>query len=98
MERFPSVSCGQPLTARWSRPECRCLRTRQPPLQANRNRQASKCQEDPLKTNSRFGFFLTALLSVSILACCIGCGSKLAGDDVAAMVDGRKIYRVDVEK
>src|SRR6266849_2213302 len=27
-----------------------------------------------------------------------GCSSKRAGDDVAATVDGRKIYRADVEK
>jgi peptidyl-prolyl cis-trans isomerase SurA len=27
-----------------------------------------------------------------------GCGTKLAGDDVAATVDGRKIFRADVEK
>jgi peptidyl-prolyl cis-trans isomerase SurA len=51
-----------------------------------------------LKTNSRFHLFLTALLLVSLLALCLGCGTKLAGDDVAAMVDGRKIYRADVEK
>ena len=35
---------------------------------------------------------------VSLLAVGIGCGSKLAGDDVAATVDGRKIYRADVDK
>ena len=29
---------------------------------------------------------------------CIACGTRLAGDDVAATVDGRKIYRADVEK
>src|SRR5579864_4265783 len=29
---------------------------------------------------------------------CLGCGSKMEGDDVAATVDGRKIYRADVEK
>jgi peptidyl-prolyl cis-trans isomerase SurA len=28
----------------------------------------------------------------------VGCGSKLERDDVAATVDGRKIYRADVEK
>ena len=27
-----------------------------------------------------------------------GCTSKRPGDDVAATVDGRKIYRADVEK
>jgi peptidyl-prolyl cis-trans isomerase SurA len=36
--------------------------------------------------------------AISLLAACIGCGNKLAGDDVAATVDGRKIYRADVEK
>jgi peptidyl-prolyl cis-trans isomerase SurA len=51
-----------------------------------------------LKTNSRVGLFVTVLLSVSLLAFCIACGTKLAGDDVAATVDGRKIYRADVEK
>jgi len=28
----------------------------------------------------------------------MGCGTKLAGDDVVATVDGRKIFRADVEK
>jgi peptidyl-prolyl cis-trans isomerase SurA len=50
-----------------------------------------------LKTNSLFRLALV-VLSVSLLAVCIACGTKLAGDDVAATVDGRKIYRVDVEK
>ncbi len=34
----------------------------------------------------------------SLLAGSIGCGTKLAGNDLAATVDGRKIYRADVEK
>jgi len=51
-----------------------------------------------LKTNSLFRLFLTVLLAVSLLAFCLGCGAKLEGDDVAATVDGRKIYRADVEK
>src|ERR1700675_41032 len=38
------------------------------------------------------------LLPISFIAFCIGCGTKVAGDDVAATVDGRKIYRADVEK
>ena len=33
-----------------------------------------------------------------LLAAGIGCGNKQVGDDVAASVDGRKIYRTDVEK
>jgi peptidyl-prolyl cis-trans isomerase SurA len=41
---------------------------------------------------------LVALFAVSLLIFSTGCSSKRAGDDVAATVDGRKIYRVDVEK
>jgi peptidyl-prolyl cis-trans isomerase SurA len=51
-----------------------------------------------LKNNSLFRLFLTAPFAVSLLALCLGCGTKLAGDDVAATVDGRKIYRADLEK
>jgi peptidyl-prolyl cis-trans isomerase SurA len=51
-----------------------------------------------LKPNSLFRLVLIVLPIVSLLAVCIGCGTKLAGDDVAATVDGRKIYRADVEK
>ncbi len=51
-----------------------------------------------MKTNSLIRLFLTVLLAVSFLMVCVGCGSKLEGDDVAATVDGRKIYRTDVEK
>ena len=41
---------------------------------------------------------LVALFAVSLLIFSAGCTSKRAGDDVAATVDGRKIYRADVEK
>jgi peptidyl-prolyl cis-trans isomerase SurA len=41
---------------------------------------------------------LVALFAVSLLIVSAGCTSKRAGDDVAATVDGRKIYRADVEK
>src|ERR1700675_2880154 len=41
---------------------------------------------------------LVALFAVSFLIFSAGCTSKRAGDDVAATVDGRKIYRADVEK
>jgi peptidyl-prolyl cis-trans isomerase SurA len=50
-----------------------------------------------LKTNSLFCLVLT-VITLLLLAVCMGCGPKLTGDDVAATVDGRKIYRVDVEK
>jgi peptidyl-prolyl cis-trans isomerase SurA len=51
-----------------------------------------------LKTNSPVRLFLTVLLAVSPFAFFMACGTKLQGDDVAASVDGRKIYRADVEK
>jgi peptidyl-prolyl cis-trans isomerase SurA len=51
-----------------------------------------------LKTNSRFRLFLTVLLAGSLLAVSLGCSTKMAGNDVAATVDGRKIYRADLEK
>jgi peptidyl-prolyl cis-trans isomerase SurA len=51
-----------------------------------------------LKTNLLFRLFLTVLLAVPLLAVSLGCGTKMAGDDVAATVDGRKITRADLEK
>ena len=51
-----------------------------------------------MKTKSRFRLFLTVLLAVPFLAVSLGCGTKMAGDDVAATVDGRKITRADLEK
>jgi peptidyl-prolyl cis-trans isomerase SurA len=51
-----------------------------------------------LKTNPLFRLFVAPLFASFLLAFCVGCGNKLAGDDVAATVDGRKIYRADVEK
>jgi peptidyl-prolyl cis-trans isomerase SurA len=51
-----------------------------------------------LKTKSRFRLFLTVLLAVPFLAVSLGCGTKMAGDDVAATVDGRKITRADLDK
>jgi peptidyl-prolyl cis-trans isomerase SurA len=33
-----------------------------------------------------------------IVAVCVACGLKPSGDDVAAVVDGQKIYRADLEK
>ena len=51
-----------------------------------------------MKTNSRFRLFLTVLLAVPLLTVSLGCGTKMAGDDVAATVDGRKITRADLDK
>jgi peptidyl-prolyl cis-trans isomerase SurA len=51
-----------------------------------------------LRTNPLIRSYVTVILAFFILAFCVACGTKLAGDDVAATVDGRKIYRADVEK
>jgi peptidyl-prolyl cis-trans isomerase SurA len=51
-----------------------------------------------LKTNSPFRVVLILIAGSLLLGVSTGCGSKLAGDDVAATVDGRKIYSADVEK
>jgi peptidyl-prolyl cis-trans isomerase SurA len=51
-----------------------------------------------LKTSSRFRLVFRVLPVVSLLVLGIACGNKMTGDGVAAAVDGRKIYRADVEK
>jgi peptidyl-prolyl cis-trans isomerase SurA len=51
-----------------------------------------------VKTNLAFGPRLTLVVVTLLLAVGIGCGTRQVGDDVAASVDGRKIYRTDVEK
>jgi peptidyl-prolyl cis-trans isomerase SurA len=51
-----------------------------------------------LKINDLLRHRLAALFAVSLMLFSAGCSSKRAGDDVAATVDGRKIYRADVEK
>ena len=43
------------------------------------------------------GFSLAALLAC-LVAGSIGCGARRGGSDVAATVDGHKIYLTDVEK
>lgn len=48
-----------------------------------------------MKLNSNFHLSLLAGL---VLLALPGCQSKPGGDDVMALVDGRKIYRADVEK
>src|ERR1700685_3176591 len=47
--------------------------------------------------NSLFRDGLVAGFVVPLLAGFIGCGSNRGGDDLAATVDGRKIYQTDVE-
>jgi peptidyl-prolyl cis-trans isomerase SurA len=51
-----------------------------------------------LKTHDLWRPNLVALSAVCLLILSAGCTSKRPGDDVAASVDGRKIYRADVEK
>ena len=54
---------------------------------------------DELKTNSRLYYSGSmALLGVFLLAASVGCGPKRGGADVIATVDGRKIYRADLER
>jgi len=53
--------------------------------------------EDGLKLNTLFRL-APALATVLLLAGLLACSSKPGGDDVMATVDGRKIYRADVEK
>jgi peptidyl-prolyl cis-trans isomerase SurA len=50
-----------------------------------------------LKNNSVVGF-AWFLLVAGLAMFATGCGPKKPGDDVAAVVDGRKIYRIDIEK
>jgi peptidyl-prolyl cis-trans isomerase SurA len=50
-----------------------------------------------LKVQALAGHAMVAF-AASLLIFSAGCGSKRVGDDVVANVDGRKIYRVDVEK
>jgi peptidyl-prolyl cis-trans isomerase SurA len=51
-----------------------------------------------LKTHRLLRHSLAGLFVVCLLIFSAGCNSKHADDDVAAAVDGRKIYRADVEK
>lgn len=51
-----------------------------------------------MSTKSLLRLILAGLIALAIIVGSLGCGSKRVGDDVAATVDGQKIYRVDVEK
>jgi peptidyl-prolyl cis-trans isomerase SurA len=51
-----------------------------------------------LKLRSAFSRSLAAVSAVVMIAMLSGCGSKSSGDDVAATVDGRKIFNADVQK
>jgi peptidyl-prolyl cis-trans isomerase SurA len=51
-----------------------------------------------LKLHDRLRRSPVALFATCLLIFSVACTSKRAGDDVAATVDGRKIYRADVEK
>ena len=51
-----------------------------------------------MNTNWRCRHVLIGAAALFLLANTLGCGTRLAGNDVAATVDGRKIYNTDVEK
>jgi peptidyl-prolyl cis-trans isomerase SurA len=53
--------------------------------------------EARLKSNFVIRVWLILLMG-SLAVFSLGCGVKKPGDDVAATVDGQKIYRVDIEK
>jgi peptidyl-prolyl cis-trans isomerase SurA len=55
-------------------------------------------EKNRVKTNLPSGRWLNQSVVVLLLAAGVGCATKQVGDDVAASVDGRKIYRADVEK
>jgi peptidyl-prolyl cis-trans isomerase SurA len=51
-----------------------------------------------LKHYSQLRQLVVGFFALLVLAAAVGCNSTKAGDDVAATVDGQKIYRADVEK
>ena len=51
-----------------------------------------------MKSHSAFSRSLAAVSAVVVIAMFSGCGSKGSSDDVAATVDGRKIFTADVQK
>ena len=51
-----------------------------------------------MKTHVALGRSLAAVSALLLIAGTMGCGSKQGGDDVAATVDGQKIYRTEVDK
>ncbi len=54
--------------------------------------------EKELKLAPNFRKTLVLLLALAVATLAASCGLKPSGDDVAASVDGQKIYRADVEK
>jgi peptidyl-prolyl cis-trans isomerase SurA len=54
--------------------------------------------EDGLKKDLLTARGLAILLALALLSGSLACGGKKGGDDVAAIVNGRKIYVVDVDK
>ncbi len=54
--------------------------------------------ERDLKLTANLRKTLVLLLALAIATLAASCGFKPSGDDVAASVDGQKIYRADVEK
>jgi peptidyl-prolyl cis-trans isomerase SurA len=54
--------------------------------------------EDGLKRDRLIGCRVAALAALCLVAGSVGCSGRKGGDDVAATVDGRKIYLADMEK
>ena len=54
--------------------------------------------EDGLKKRSKLWPGLAALVAASLCSAWFGCGGKSGAGDVAAVVDGHKIYRLELEK
>src|SRR6266852_6429285 len=99
MERCRSANCARSWTGPWSRPACPNRRVSE--LYAREVGQRIipwHCGGLDLKLHPLLRHSLVALFAALLLIVSTGCGSKRAGDDVAATVDGRKIYRADVEK
>jgi peptidyl-prolyl cis-trans isomerase SurA len=57
----------------------------------------NRVEETSLKRNSRFAPLAASLAAALLLATFVGCKSQVGGD-VMATVDGRKIFRSDVDK
>ena len=51
-----------------------------------------------MNTYARTGRIVVAVSVLLAIAALGGCGSKKGGDDVAATVDGQKIFSADVDK
>src|SRR5260221_7272169 len=110
MERGQSLNSAPYSIAPCSKPVCRPLpipRRRQPSLRSRLAPQASPPPshaesafetEELLPLNSGLRQALIVALMFSVAGLSTSCSRKPSGNDVAATVDGQKIYRADLEK